>query len=552
MEEKDKNLEAGAGSGDEGKKRLTRRDILKGLATVPVIGVFAWGYYKKRRYEAALKKVIRDELGMEYAPPVLSAAPTSGREIRLGVIGYGHRGPALMKAAGFVHPSYIDKVRKAADENPRDKRYQEFMEQEDLNVVINGVCDIFDVHARQMMEAAGNIDRAGGEGKLRKVRRYRNYKELMAADDIDAVIIATPDHWHAPMTIEAARHGKHVYCEKPMTWSLAEAYAVRDEVKKAGIVFQLGHQGRQTESYIKAKEAIEKNLLGKITLIEVTTNRNDPNGAWVYPIHPKASPQTIDWEQFIGQAPPHDFNLERFFRWRCWWDYSTGLSGDLFTHEYDAINQILEVGIPRYASGSGGIYYFKDGRTVPDVQQEVFEYPEKGLTLLYSATLASSKRRGKVLMGHDGYMELGSNLNVYADPRSDRYKQLIESGKIDPDRPIYTYVPGRKNLDAVTTATEAYFAGRGLLYTYRGGKRVDTTHLHVKEWLEAIRKGTQPSCNVNRGFEEAVTNLMGVIAMREGRRVEWDPEEERIVGMKTPPPPELEKTNLKPVLYLGG
>ena len=551
MEEKKNERNPEKPAEEKGKKGVRRRDILKGLATVPVIGVFAWGYYKKRRMERNLKKVIRDELGMEYAPPVLAPSAAPGREIRLGVIGYGHRGPALMKAAGFVHPSYIDSVRKAAEENPRDKRYQEFIEQEDLNVVINGVCDIFDVHARQMMEAAGNIERKGSEGKLRKVKRYRNYKELMAAEDIDAVIIATPDHWHAPMTIEAARHGKHVYCEKPMTWTLPETYAVRDEVKKAGIVFQLGHQGRQTESYIKAKEAVEKGLLGKINLIEVTTNRNDPNGAWVYPIHPKASPQTIDWQQFIGQAPWHDFSLERFFRWRCWWDYSTGLSGDLFTHEYDAINQILGIGIPRYASASGGIYYFKDGRTVPDVQQEIFEYPDKDLTLLYSATLASSKHRGKLLMGHDAYMELGSTLSVYADRHSDRYKKLIESGRIDPDRPIYTYVPGRKNLDAVTTATEAYFAGRGLLYTYRGGKRVDTTHLHVKEWLDAIRNGTQPSCNINRGFEEAITNLMGVIAMREGRRVEWDPEKERIIGIESPSP-ELEKTNLKPVHYLQG
>ena len=561
MEEKDKNLMAGEGQENKGTenntdassagKKLKRRDILKSLVSVPVLGVFAWGYYKKHRYESMLKKVIRDEVGMEYAPPVMSPTPSSGKQLRLGLVGFGIRGPQLMRAAGFAHPTYIDKIRKAAEKNPRDKRYQEFMEQEDLNIVFNGVCDVFDVHAREAMETLANNKREGSEAKLPgNVKRYRTYQEMMAADDIDAVIIAAPDHWHAPITIEAARHGKHVYCEKPMTWSLEEAYAVRKEVTQAGISFQLGHQGRQTESYIKAKEAVEKNLLGKINLIEVTTNRNDPNGAWVYPIHPQASPDNIDWKQFIGQAPWHDFDLKRFFRWRCWWDYSTGLSGDLFTHEFDAINQILEMGIPQYASGSGGIYYFKDGRTVYDVQQEVFEYPDRNFSLLYSATLASSKRRGKVLMGHDGYMELGSTLNIYADRNSDRYKKLIAGGKIDPERPIYSYVPGRKNLDAVTTATEQYFAGRGLLYTYRGGKRVDTTHLHIKEWLEAIRKGTQPSCNVNRGFEEAITNLMGVIAMREGKRVEWDYDKEQIVGLE-PVPKELQMTNLKPIRYLG-
>ena len=539
MEEKDKNNHAGDQPEENNRqekeqsklnRKMNRREILKGLATVPVIGVFAWGYYKKRKYDRVLKKVIRDELGMEYAPAVMGTGPASGRQLRLGVIGYGHRGPQLMKAAGFLPPSVIDDMRKAAEKNPMDKRYQDFMEQDDLNIVIKGICDIFDVHAEEQMAAAANLHKEGSEGKpAYPVKRYRTYKELMAADDIDAVIIAAPDHWHAPMTIEAARNGKHVYCEKPMTWNVPETYLVRDEVKKSGIVFQLGHQGRETESYIKAKEAVEKNLLGKINLIEVTTNRNSPNGAWVYPINPKASPLNIDWKQFIGQAPWHDFDLKRFFRWRCWWDYSTGLSGDLFTHEYDAMNQILGLGIPQYASGSGGIYYYKDGRTVPDVQHEVFEYPDRNLTLMYSATLASDKDRGKVVMGHDGWMEVGGTLNVYADRESDRYRDLIKSGKIDPSLPIYSYSPGKKNLDAITTATERYFAGRGLLYTYRGGKRVDTTHLHIKDWLESIRRGTQPSCNINRGFEEAITNQMGVIALRQGRRVEWDPDKELII-----------------------
>jgi hypothetical protein len=112
-----------------------------------------------------------------------------------------------------------------------------------------------------------------------------------------------------------------------LPWTVDETYEVRTAVKESGIVFQLGHQGRQTDAYQKAREAIEKGVLGPVTLIEVTTNRNSPNGAWVYPIHEDANAQTIDWKQFIGPAPWHDFSLERFFRWRCWWDYSTGLFG---------------------------------------------------------------------------------------------------------------------------------------------------------------------------------------------------------------------------------
>ncbi len=516
---------------EKNQSGTTRRDVLKSLATVPVLGAFAYGYYKKKRYDHMLNTRLSKELGMD-AESTKTTAPISSdsKQIRLGIIGFGIRGTQLMRAAGFVHPEWIDNVREAGEKNSADKRYAEYMAQENLNIVVNGVCDVFDVHAEKSLVAAANVERNGTDSPSQlQVKRYKNYKDLLAASDIDAVIIASPDHWHGPMTIEAARNGKHVYCEKPMTWTVPETYVVREEIRKNNVVFQLGHQGRQTESYNKAKEAIQKNLLGKVSLIEVTTNRNTPNGAWVYPINPKASPQNIDWEQFIGQAPWHDFSLERFFRWRCWWDYSTGLSGDLLTHEFDAMNQILDLGIPKYATSSGGVYFFKDGRTVPDVLQTTFEYPNKDLTMLYSASLASSKNRGKVIMGHDANMEIGQTLTINADRDSTRYGEQIKENIIDPSRPIYSYIPGRKNVDAVTSATEQYFAGRGLLYTYRNGKRVDTTHLHIREWLEVIRNGGQTSCNIDQGFEEAMAAHMGTIAYKEGRRVEWDPGNEEII-----------------------
>ena len=233
------------------------------------------------------------------------------------------------------------------------------------------------------------------------------------------------------MAIEAAKRGKHVYCEKPVSWSVPELYELVKVVKEKGVVFQLGHQGRQTESYTKAKEAIEKNVLGKINLIEVCTNRNDPNGAWVYPIHPEANPKTIDWPQFLGQAPYHEFSLERFFRWRCWWDYSTGLNGDLLTHEYDALNQIMNLGIPGSVTSSGGIYFFKDGRTVPDVLQVVMEFPKQELSFLYSATLASNRNRGKVIMGMMPTWKSATAWSSKLIPEVTQYQKKIEDGLIN-------------------------------------------------------------------------------------------------------------------------
>jgi predicted dehydrogenase len=512
------------------KSKLTRRDALKGLATVPALGAFGYGIYKKWNAERIKKSSIIRELGLDFDEGKVPETSGNGKTLRLGIIGYGIRGEQLLRAAGFAKPGLIDDWKTSALKNPGDNRYADYLEQEDLNITINGVCDLFDKRAREALSAAANINRKGTGGKMvQTAKRYKRYTELLAAPDIDAVIIAAPDHWHSRMAIDAAKAGKHVYVEKGMTRTVEEAFQLRKAIKETGVVFQLGHQGRQTASYNKAKEIIKKDILGKITLIEVCTNRNDPNGAWVYDIDPEGSPKTIDWAQFIEPTRPHPFSLERFFRWRCWWDYGTGLSGDLLTHEYDAINQVMRLGIPHSAVASGGVYFYKDGRTVPDVFQAVYEYPDRDLTFMYSASLASGRYRGKVLMGHDANMELESALTVYPERNSTRYKKQIESGLLSPDKPLLTYIPGREQVDAVTSATEQYFASRGLLYTYVQGKRVDTTHLHIKEWLNCIRAGKQPGCNIDEGFDEAITAHMATIAYRENRKVYWDADNEKIV-----------------------
>ena len=531
--------------------KIGRREVLKTLATVPLLGAMAFGVARTRKTKL-INRDISDVFKLSNANAVYLQPQAGGRQIRIGLIGYGIRGNQLMRAIGFVQPSYLDTLIEAGKKNPDDTRYEEFKQQDDLNVVITGVCDIFDVYSEAAMLAGSNIYKEGTGGKFGIApRKYKTYQELLAADDIDAVIIATPDHGHGTIAMAAARAGKHVYCEKPVTWTVPETYLLRDTIRETGVVFQLGHQGRQTASYQKAEEIIKNNLLGHVNLIEVCTNRNTPNGAWVYPIIEGSSPQTIDWKQFEGDAAriaeyeqymkstqlerymgPDErskFSLERFFRWRCWWDYSTGLSGDLLTHEFDAVNQIMKLGIPASATSSGGVYFFKDGRTVPDVLQTTFEWPDNKISMLYSATLASSRNRGKVFMGHDASMEVSDVLTLTADRNSTRYAEKIEKGIIPTDQPFFTYVPGQSKVDAVTSATELYFAQRGLLYTYINGKRYDTTHLHMREWLECIRQGKTPSCDIDQAFQEAMAAHMGTRAYLEGRTMYWDKEKEEIV-----------------------
>lgn len=510
MEDKDRsNLHEDNNSG------VSRRDAIKGLATIPFVGGAVYGAYRKHKHEQRLKSNLLSEIGIDSDSGTSSQAQSSdrNRQIRLGIIGFGIRGEQLVRASGFATEEWLE-LQNTRARNGNDIALKTFLEQDDLNIVYNGVCDIFDVEA----EIASKTVSMDGH----QVRKYHDWKDLVYADDIDGVIIATPDHWHAPMAIEAAKAGKHVYVEKPLTHKIQETYDLFDVVKKTGITLQLGHQFRQTESYGKARELIRKNVLGPVTMVQTNTNRNSPNGAWQYPIHEKASPQTIDWEMFLGNAPRVPFNKDHFFRWRKYWAYGTGLSGDLLTHDYDAINQILDLGIPKYVTASGGIYFFKDGREVPDVFNVLFEYPERDLTFQYSATLANEYSRPNVIMGHDATMEVGNTITVYADRRSTRYADRISDGTIDLELPIVSYTSGSEGLDAITSATERYFASKGLLYTFVNGRRIDVTHLHIADWLDSIRAGKQPKCNIDYGFEEAIATHMGTLSLKLGRRIEWD------------------------------
>ncbi len=514
---------------------FSRRDLLKSLAGVPILGaVWAAGIdtTKKSKLE---KDFWLEKLNIKASAPPASG-PMSGDPLRIGLIGFGIRGEQLMRALGFATQEWMESMAKSAQEDPKDKRLEDFLAQENLNVKLTAICDIFDVRAEKALRSFHT--------EANPCKRYTSYLDLIHSGEVDAVIIATPDHWHAPMAQAAIEAGVHAYIEKPMTHTIEETYRLREAVRNyPGSILAVGHQHRQTLSFLTAQDAIAKNTLGHVSLVVTNTNRNDDNGAWQYEIHPEASPETIDWNAFLGAAPQVPFNAEHFFRWRKWWAYGSGLSGDLLTHDYDRVNCVLKMGIPKYVTASGGIYTHRDGRNVPDVMQVNMDFPdfstgssqedgkEKGMTLVYSATLGNQFDRGTVLMGHDASMELGNILTIYADPRSTKYKDLIKEGRIDPQVPIYQYDPTAEGVDAVTSATAKYFANKGLLWTYRDGKRVDSTFLHIREWLSCIRNGGNPSCGIDEGFEEAITAHMAGLSYKTGRKIEWDPVAERIISL---------------------
>ncbi len=510
---------------------ISRRTLLKGLGSLPILGLFSYKVMEKQSLAEFKKQETLAELGIDkLETPVIKKYDSSTKNnlIRIGIIGYGSRAKYLAKGLGFMHPDFVEQKKL-------DNTLKTWLDQENLNVAITGICEVFDLRAEKGLVTARNeLQPGGGSGTKLPVKRYRHYHDMLASDDIDAVIIATPEHHHAKMTIDAVRAGKHVYCEKSVTRTEEEVYQIYDSVKNSNIVFQWGHQIPQSTTFKKAKQIIDKNILGKISLIETTTNRNTSSGAWIRHLDKNGNlkpgdEKTIDWEQWLGNRPYVPFSTDRYYNWTKWFDYGTGLLGQLFTHEFDAVNQLLRIGIPKSVVATGGIYNFKDNRETPDILQAVFEYPDSDLTLLYSATLASSKYRGRVFMGRDAWMELGDSLTVTADEESHRYQQKIVDGIINPTHPMFSYRPGSKGIDAVTSATSKYYASRGLIDTYINGKRVDITHLHLKEWLDCIRNGGEPSANIERAFEEGITTQMAFKSFVEKRRVEWDPIKRKIV-----------------------
>lgn len=207
------------------------------------------------------------------------------------------------------------------------------------------------------------------------IRTTRRYHELLDSKDIDAVIIAVPDHWHKQVVVDALAAGKDVYCEKPMSHNPADGLAMVAAAKKTDRIVQIGAQRTSSVLCAKAKALIDQGAIGDMNLIEATYGRNDPNGAWEYPLPTDLSPQTLDWDTWLGTAPKIPFDGYRFARWRCWKEYGTGVAGDLLVHLISGMQFVLGINEPpKKVSAFGGIYRWKDGRNMPDVQPVLFEY----------------------------------------------------------------------------------------------------------------------------------------------------------------------------------
>ena len=275
----------------------------------------------------------------------------------------------------------------------------------------------------------------------------RDYREVLARDDVDAVICATPDHWHKRISVEALTAGKSVYCEKPMVHSIAQGADVVKAQNESGKTFQVGSQGMSSLGNEKAKELLAAGEIGELNYAEGFWARNDPIGAWQYAIPENATEETIDWEMFLGDAPRTPYDPLRIFRWRNYRDYGTGVSGDLFVHLFSSLHFITSSVGPRKIMAQGGLRYWKDGREVPDILLGMFDYPETeahppfNLSLRVNFVDGTSGTTFLRLVGSEGAMDVTwtevvlrrnkavSPTDVFSQRKADEMDQGVEARK---------------------------------------------------------------------------------------------------------------------------
>ena len=347
---------------------------------------------------------------------------------------------------------------------------------------------------------------------------YGDYHELLADASVDAVIIATPDHWHAKMLMDAANAKKGVYVEKGWTRSIAEAKAMRAAVKQNDIIMQLGHQSRESAAGMQASRLIAEGALGPVTLVRIGRFENRPLGMnvwrWYGDYNQYVRPEEaqvkkdVDWKRWLGDTPVIPFNMERFWHWRCYWDYGTGVAGDLLSHEIDFVQSVLRHGIPDTCICAGLNALLDDGREVPDTWNTIYHFEQAGRTVSFDCSMNSNgmiqvpEFYGKeAVLQCNGIAQDVSDFVVYPESSSVKYGPQIEAGKITPGKPFMRF-------DTSKTPEQP---------------------THMEDFFNGVRNHKKTKCNEDEAFIEASTILMSVAALKEKREVRWNRDKEDIV-----------------------
>ena len=376
-------------------------------------------------------------------------------------------------------------------------------------VELAAACDVYDGRLIRAKEVFGN-----------HLFTTRDYREVLARPDIDAVIIATPDHWHSQIAIDAMNAGKDVYLEKPMVQRIEDGKAIIAAQKKTGRILQVGSQRVSSIVYQKAKDLLKGGAIGELNMVEAWWDRNSAIGAWQYSIPPDASPKNIDWDRFLGRAPKAPFEPVRLFRWRNYRDYGTGVAGDLFVHLFSGMHFVTGSIGPTRALATGGLRFWKDGRDVPDVMLGLFDYPAFNLMLRVNFVNGAGETSGFRFVGSEGVMSIATGVTISKTPREtepgytiDTFPKAVQEKFLEDYRKKYPDT--RPIADSIRPLQEEkYLPPRGY------NDHVD----HHRNFIAAVRARQTVVEDAVFGLRAAGPALLCNISYFEQRICTWDPE----------------------------
>jgi predicted dehydrogenase len=419
-------------------------------------------------------------LGLANSALAGRGAKTSGRvlgandRINIGVIGVGGRG-------AYVGETF---ARIGAKNN---------------SCQIVAVCDVYEKRKRLASEKM-------------KCPGFLDYREILSRPDVDAVIVATPDHWHAKIALDAMDHGKDVYLEKPMCHTNEEIKQLVNTVKETKRVLQVGSQTTSGDQWWKARKAIADGMIGQMLMSQGSYHRNSNDGEWNWPIDKEAGPDGkgdnyIDWKTWLGPAPKRAYDADRFFRFRKYWDYSGGTATDLFYHVVAPL-QICwgEAQFPVRVSGMGGNYIFKDEREVPDTFNVMADYAA-GHSLVLSSSMANSHHIPGLIRGHEGTII------------------MVENGQFESRAEYITVIPetryDREKKERTTMKPE-YLAKFGKEPIKIAVDPADMMTAHIENFLTCMHTREKPHLDVETGARAQVVINLAVQSFREGHVLFWD------------------------------
>ena len=381
-------------------------------------------------------------------------------------------------------------------------------------VSLVAVCDVYEPHAAAAQAWAG----AG-------CRSYRDFRTLLEQKEIDAVLVATPDHWHAGITVLACQAGKDVYVEKPLAHSIREGRRMVDAARRYSRVVQTGTQHRSAPHIKHAAEIVRSGRIGPVHFVRVWNYLNmSPDG--VGQAADSAPPAGLDWDFYLGPAPLVPFNKNRFLvTYRWFWDYAGGMATDYGTHRLDSVQQIMGVEAPRSAVAAGGRYESKDGAETPDTLQITYEYA--AFVLSYEASMLNDHGCGGRSPGKKYY------LTRTADDRPHGMAFYGTKGSLFVDRvgfEVYPEPAGESGPGAITSTDAASGGFRTERVDVPGA---DATGLHLKNFIDCVRSRQKPVADVETGHRSTTVPHLGNIAFRSGHKIHWDAEREEIVGDAT-------------------